>query len=265
MIFDDDQESCSSISDTESFSELREPVPNPTDSILYQESPKNVLQTLQQKNADRIIIGHLDINSIRNKMELLCDLIQGQVDIFLVSETKLDKSFPPAQFKREGFLDPPCRLDRSTRGGGLLLYIRNDITIKPLSLVTTGIECIILDLTIAKKKWLLMGIYNPHKNLTPSFLNILSDNIDHYLPSYDNILLLGDFNSEMSEVCLREFCLVYNLKSLIKTPTCFMSDSNPSCRDLILTNRARSFQNSSTVETGISDFHHLVVLSLIHI
>ena len=94
------------------------------------------------------------------------------------------------------------------------------------------------------------------------FLNILSSNIDRYLPSYDNILFLGDFNCEMSEGCMKEFCLLYNLKSLIKTPTCFKSVSNPSCIDLILTNRVSSFQNSATVETGISDFHHLVVTVL---
>ena len=190
------------------------------------------------------------------------DLIRGQVDILLVSETKLNKSFPPAQFALEGFADPPCRLDRNIHGGGLLLYIRDDITIKPLKLVSTGIECIILEVSIAKKKWLLMGIYNPQKYLTSSFLNILSSNLDHYLPSYDNVLLFGDFNCEISEVCMNDFCLLYNLKSLIKTPTCFKSASNPSCIDLILTNRSTSFQNSSTLETGISDFHHLVVTVL---
>ena len=66
VMFDDDQESF--ISDTESSSELREPVPNPDDSNLDQESPKNVLASLRQKNVDRIIIGHLNINSIRNKI-----------------------------------------------------------------------------------------------------------------------------------------------------------------------------------------------------
>jgi hypothetical protein len=55
-----------------------------------------------------------------------------------------------------------------------------------------------------------------------------------------------------------EFTSLYDLKSLIKTPTCFKSDSNPSCIDLILTNRNNCFQNSSTMETGLSDFHHLV-------
>ena len=63
----------------------------------------------------------------------------------------------------------------------------------------------------------------------------------------------------MSEEAMEEFTSIYNLKSLIKKPTCFKSKNNPSCIDLILTNRVNCFQNSSTLETGLSDFHHLVL------
>ena len=66
----------------------------------------------------------------------------------------------------------------------------------------------------------------------------------------------------MSEEAMDEFTSIYNLKSLIKKPTCFKSEKNPSCIDLILTNRVNCFQNSSTVETGLSDFHHLVLTVL---
>ena len=59
-----------------------------------------------------------------------------------------------------------------------------------------------------------------------------------------------------------DFASLYNLKSLIKSPTCFKSDANPPCIDLILTNRSSCFQNSSTIETGLSDFHHLVLTVL---
>ena len=240
---------------------LSQTLPEVNDDCNHQETPSNFLQSLRVKNVDRILIGHLNVNSIPNKIELVGDLIQGRIDIFLISETKINKSFPTAQFEINGFF-PPHRLDRTIHGGGLLLYVRNDITTKPLSLIQDGIECIIIEVTISKKKWLVMGIYNPQKSLSSSFLTTLSKNIDHYLPKYDNLVLLGDFNCEMSELCMEEFCLLYDLKSLIKKPTCFKSDSNPSCIDLILTNRVNSFQNSLTVETGISDFHHLVVTVL---
>ena len=86
--------------------------------------------------------------------------------------------------------------------------------------------------------------------------------LDVYLKNYDNLLILGDLNSELEETCLNDFCNVNNLKSLNKKPTCFKNPENPSCIDLFLTNRQKSFQNTSTIETGISDFHKLVVTVL---
>ena len=58
-------------------------------------------------------------------------LLQGKVDILVLTETKLDKSFPTNQFLIEGF-SKPFRLDRNRNGGGLLVYIREDIPCKEL-------------------------------------------------------------------------------------------------------------------------------------
>ena len=118
------------------------------------------------------------------------------------------------------------------------------------------------ELMIAKKKWLMIGAYNPQKVQTPNFLKVLGENLSHYLPHYDNIIILGDFNCEVTEDRMDEFTSLFNLRSLIKTPTCFKSQENPSCIDLILTNRINCFQNSSTIETGLSDFHRLVLTVL---
>ena len=82
------------------------------------------------------------------------------------------------------------------------------------------------------------------------------------MENYDNILLLGDFNPEFSEPCLNHFCNICNLKNLVKEPTCYQNRNNPSCIDLFLTNRPRFFQCTTTIETGISDFHKLVVTVL---
>ena len=79
---------------------------------------------------------------------------------------------------------------------------------------------------------------------------------------FDNFLLLGDFNSEINESSMAEFCDVYNVKNLITEPTCFKNPLNPSSIDVLLTNKFRSFQNSQTIKTGISDHHKLVVTVL---
>ena len=71
-----------------------------------------------------------------------------------------------------------------------------------------------------------------------------------------NLLWLGDFNSEMSENGMRDFSETYDLKNLIKEPTCFKSIENPTLIDLILAYKWRSFRNSTVIETGLSDHHN---------
>ena len=53
-------------------------------------------------------------------------MLNKNVNIFLISEAKLDNSFPLAQLKLEGFTSP-YRYDRNDKGGGLLLYIWEDV------------------------------------------------------------------------------------------------------------------------------------------
>ena len=113
-------------------------------------SPYFILQNLRIRNIDKIIFGHLNINSIRNKFELFTDLVAGRVDIILISETKLNDSFPVPQFNIAGY--STLRRDRTENGGGLLFYSRNDIPTKSLLLLFGNIECILSEITISKKK-----------------------------------------------------------------------------------------------------------------
>ena len=84
------------------------------------------LENLKNSNPGKLVLGHLNINSIRNKFGALSDLIVDKVDMFLVSETKIDESFPTQQFTMPGY-SPPFRRDRSKHAGGLhfFFYINN--------------------------------------------------------------------------------------------------------------------------------------------
>ena len=73
---------------------------------------------------------------------------------------------------------------------------------------------------------------------------------------------MGDFNTGLSNNFVDSFCRSYSLKSLIKKPTCFKNPDYPTCIDLILTNRQKSFQNSTIKETGLSDVHKFTVTVL---
>ena len=93
---------------------------------------KSRLKKIKAQSLDKLILGHLNINSIRNKFEALKFIIDNNIDIFLNSETKLDDSFPTAQFLIKGF-SALYIFDRNCKGGGLLLYIREDIPSKILT------------------------------------------------------------------------------------------------------------------------------------
>ena len=108
---------------------------------------------------------------------------------------------------------------------------------------------------IRESRWLVVVGYNPHKDKIKAFLDKISKEVDKFVPKYENLLMLGDWNSTVSENDMAGFCEMYNLENLIKEPTCFKSDENPSSIDIILTNKKASFQNTTTVETGLSDFH----------
>ena len=68
----------------------------------------------------KLITGQLDVNSLRNKFDLLTYQIKDNIDILMITETKLDESFPIGQFFISGF-SSPFRLNRDRNGGGVLL------------------------------------------------------------------------------------------------------------------------------------------------
>ena len=72
---------------------------------------------------------------------------------------------------------------------------------------------------------------------------------------------MGDFNCEVGNSAIKAFMDAFTLVNLIKNPTCYKSDS-PRCIDLIMTNCKSHFHNTTNIETGLSDFH-VMILSIL--
>ena len=181
----------------------------------------------------------------------------------MITETKLDDSFPTSQFLIQGFCTP-SRLDRNKNGGGILLYIRSNITSTKLNkyIINNEIEAFFVKIRIRNSIWLLCCSYNPNQLQIASHIQEISNGIDAYCNKYESILIMGDFNVDAKEVSLNLFYNQYKLKSLNKDPTCYKNIDNPCCIDLLLTNSAKSFERTCTIETGLSDFYKLVVTVL---
>ena len=56
------------------------------------------LKDIRQKNLGKIVVGHLNVNSIRQKLDSLIEITARNIDILMISKTKLDDSFPKVNF-----------------------------------------------------------------------------------------------------------------------------------------------------------------------
>ena len=99
-------------------------------------------------------------------------------------------------------------------------------------------------MNLRKRKRLVIGIYKPQ------FTERLSNQLNDPDTSYDNILLLGDFNVTPEYLKLQDFCDTHDLEDLLIEPTCFKG-KNPTCIDLILTN-----QNPTEPFYEVLDFYY---------
>ena len=97
----------------------------------------------------------------------------------MVSETKLDNSFPVGQFLIDGYI-PSIRLDRGIHGGGLMLFVREDIPCKLLSLGNRPMEGFNVEINLRKSRWLLCCSYNPSRSNIDFHLEHLNRNLSLY-------------------------------------------------------------------------------------
>ena len=224
--------------------------------------PLSEIKDLRLRNVNKVIIGNININSLPNNFEQLKELVIKHIDVFVITETKLDDSFPTSQFLFKGFAEP-FRLDRNRNGGGIMIYVRDDIPSRLLlkHVFPVDIEGLYIELNFRKCKLLLLGTYHPLSQSDLYYFNNLDKSLDTY-SNYEKTLLVGDFNAQTTDQYLSSFLYQHELSSIVKESTCFKNASNPRCIEIFLTNRALSFQHTLTVSCGLSDFHKLVMAVL---
>ena len=136
----------------------------------------------EMKYSVNVVIAQLNVNSIRNKFDQLVNIIQGNADILVVIETKLDSTFP--QFLSGGF-SVQYNLDRNSNGGVILV-----------------------------------ASYHPPSQPDQYFCDNITKILDKYAYSYQKVIL-GDFNAQDNEIYIRDCIYENNLKNIAKEPACF--------------------------------------------
>ena len=142
-------------------------------------------------------------------------MIKSKLDIFLVSETKIDHSFPNQQFSIDGY--KTYRRDRNNFGGGLLFYVNENIPFGELTTeqTDTNFEIIFLKMTLRTRKWLVIGLYKPPNQKEEYFKKNLGVVFNNYFSKYEHILL-GDVNLTTSNKYLADFMTFRNYSNLTR-------------------------------------------------
>ena len=61
------------------------------------------LFNIRKHHSNKIIMAHININSLRNKFDMLTNSVSEYIDILMISETKLDGTFPHAFYHLKDF------------------------------------------------------------------------------------------------------------------------------------------------------------------
>ena len=113
---------------------------------------------------------------------------------------RTDYSFSIEQFIISGYTKP-YRLDRNRNGGGVIIYVREDIPSKELKKhnFTKSIEGLFVEINLRKTKLLFFGTYHsthPKYGLSNTdYFEQVGLVLDVY-SNYEKFILAGDFNME---------------------------------------------------------------------
>ena len=222
--------------------------------ILYDE-----LRQARKKNPRNFICGQLNINSFRNKFWETIDIV-NLMDMLSISETKLDSSFTDARFNIPGYI--MHRRDRNGHGGGIITYIKQSIPHRRLvELESESLESIVLELLFNSDKWIFITAYRPLNMDTDIFQSELEEICDKAYIRSEYLTVLGDLNYNLLKPMsdgrpLIELCDSYDLINMVDKPTCHKSET-ATLLDVILTSSPDHFKCTVTMDTGLSDFHHM--------
>ena len=219
---------------------------------------------------------HLNINSLLPKIDELRDIAKlSNASVIGITESKLDESVSDSEISIQGY--DVVRNDRNRHGGGVVCYVKNNLSYNVKKEFENDIENIIIDIFLPKTKPITVVIFYrpPHQT---NILDRVSESLDKLNLENSEVYILGDLNinlfynekyiynntnnirniQNLSPETKRyvEFCSFFGLKQLIKTPTRITCNTS-TLIDHIITNFADKVSQAGVIDIGISD-HQLI-------
>ena len=131
---------------------------------------------------------------------VLKPMLTEVLDILMIPGTKLDDSFLKAQFHMEGFRTP-FRLDCNKNGGGILLYVQNNIDAISLTdhVFSNDTEASFTEIKVSTCKWLVFCSHNANRINVSAHLEQIWKALGVYSKKYENVLLMDDYNVDVKK------------------------------------------------------------------
>ena len=200
-----------------------------------------------------------------SEMELRCKT--NPFDIVAITETWLTIDILDSELGLSGM--SLLRCDRLTRGGGVLLYHRNNLHCELLDIPDAAPDSLWCSLRLSKNDRCLIGVvYRPPAS--PDAANeILLQTMSNALSlKFTHVIIMGDFNCpnlvrkktshQPFERQLTQFIGLHPLYNHVTEPTRFEAGHNPSTLDLVLTNEELMVE-SVNITTPIGRSDHAVL------
>lgn len=170
-------------------------------------------------------IAHINARSILAGFAGFRDtLVENDYDIFLVSESWLGAEVED-DFVSIGGYDL-VRDDRvGRRGGGVCMYIKNDLKFELIELGQYSYEQLWIKLTISKKRYCVGVVYRTIETSVSEFLDSFEEVFFNIVPVCDHVLCMGDINIDLLDLDdngTKKFNSLIddlNLQQLISEPT----------------------------------------------
>lgn len=204
-------------------------------------------------------IGHMNIQGLSNKVDQLKYMLQSdsnRIHMFGISETKLSDYHADSVFEINGY-QKPFRKDRTSNGGGLLVYIKDGIScVRRPDLELEMLECIWVEIKpMNSKSFLVAHIYRP-PNSTIQWNDLFEESLEKALGLELEMYILGDFNRDLLNDHVKNSWLDYaesfGLTQIIEDAT-RVTNSSKTLIDHIYCNVRENVTFIDVPKIGLSD------------
>ena len=181
--------------------------------------------------------------------------------VFTLSETWLDNTVHSSETEIPGYVFE--RIDRNRDGGGVGMYIKDDIQYKRrFDLENANIEAIWLEIKqVHRKPIIISSLYCRSQQDVPEYLNSLSEIMSDVTNENKEIFLMGDLNCDFLKKNpatnhMSVFMDMFNLNQLVTKAT-RITPTSKTLLDVILTTNSNMCIDTDVIHHSFSD-HSLV-------